>query len=256
MTNTNLSAIAASLTLLLLGFTGGSAMAQNKPIPPLLNELQLGAQVAVPPAPPAGALPSAPGTAPPPPTGTVPPPPPPPPGGPGAVPSPPPPPGGPAAPAPPPRAERNLPLAFLHNGPRAVEAARAARPMLTAGKVWSRRAPGGERQLKAAILYQGMAVGVLEFSPLDGTLLPVGYHPRIYSPVAPPALERVKREVAGIVSRLEVLDGAEFRAPEASWVVPLAEGGMIVSHLKIYYDGVHVIPDFPANQEMQLGTLP
>jgi hypothetical protein len=38
--------------------------------------------------------------------------------------------------------------------------------------------------------------------------------------------------------------------PEASWVFPVALGNTIVAHLKVYYDGVHIVPDYPANQEM------
>ncbi len=235
---------------------GGAALAQESTAPPLLSGSQLGAQ----PAPPAPAPAAAPLLAPPPQGVAAPPPPPP------GAPAPPPPPGA-ATPPPPPPAPGAMaplpgpgapapPLAFLRKGPQAVKSAKAARAMLTAGKVWPMRAPGGETILKAAIVYQGMAVGVLEFSPLDGALLPKGYKPRVYTPAAPPVVERVERELAGIMSRLEVLNGAEFRAPEAAWVVPLAVDGMIVSHLKVYYDGVHIVPDFPANQEMQVGVRP
>jgi len=161
---------------------------------------------------------------------------------------------GPSAPAGPPRPAPapapNIPLAFLQNAPKAVSTAKAARPYFAPGKVWAIRAPGGEVILKAAIVYKGMAVGVLEFNPVDGTLLPTGYHPRIYTKDIP-GFNIVKRSLPEIISKIEVLNGAEFIEPEASWVIPLAVNGMIVSRIKVYYDGIHVVPDFPANQEME-----
>ncbi len=238
---------------LVIGGTNMTSAANNNTGPPLLTEPNLGAPAQAPPAAnvapsppnapnavttPPPAQPNAPGV---PPNG----PPPPPPG------TPPPPPGAPAGPAAPPRPlTPNIPLAFLQNAPKAVETAKAARAYFVPGKVWAIRAPGGEVILKAAIVYKGMAVGVLEFNPIDGTLLPKGYHPRIYSQNAP-GFSIVKKNLPQIVSKIEVLDGAEFREPEASWVIPLAVDGMIVAHLKVYYDGIHVVPDFPANQEME-----
>jgi len=160
----------------------------------------------------------------------------------------------PPAPAGPPRPATaqapNIPLAFLQNAPKAVSTAKAARPYFAPGKVWAIRAPGGEVILKAAIVYKGIAVGVLEFNPVDGTLLPTGYHPRIYTKDIS-GFNIVKKSLPEIISKIEVLDGAEFIEPEASWVVPLAVNGMIVSHIKVYYDGIHVVPDFPTNQEME-----
>lgn len=240
----NVMAAATVVCLWALCAAGGAALAQDKPAPPLLTDGRLEARAA-PPLAPAPATPpgGAPALASPPP-GVAPPPPPP------GVASPPP---G-AGPPPPPRPAP--PLAFLQKGPRAVASARAARALLSAGKVWPVRAPGGETGLKAAVIYQGMAVGALEFSPLDGVLLPNGYRPRCYTRAAPPLAAKIKRELPGIISRLEVLNGAEFRAPEGAWVVPLAVDGMIVSRLKVYYDGVHIVPDFPVNQEMQLEARP
>ncbi len=128
--------------------------------------------------------------------------------------------------------------------------ARAARPFLGCRRIWIARGPGGERVLKAALEYQGTAVGLLQFGADSGVLLPLGYQPRVYREDAA-TLERTKARLAGILKRLKVLGGAEFREPEACWVIPLAADGMIVSHLKVYYDGLHLVPDFPADQQMR-----
>lgn len=216
-----------SLTIWILGllFLGGAVMAVARQGPPLLNQGERMAQAA--PAPQQPPLPPGSGT-------------PPPPGPPGTA---PPPPGGPPVPP------AALPPDFLQKAFQAVEAAKAARTLFTPGPVWIMKAPAGEVVVKAAILYQGVAVGALEFSPVDGVLLPKGYKLRVYNVSV--SVEQVRRELPGIMARLQVLNGAEYRGPEACWVVPLAVEGKIVAHLKVYYDGVHVIPDYPVDQEMR-----
>ncbi len=128
--------------------------------------------------------------------------------------------------------------------------AKKAKVYLTPGKIWTTVGPRGEIEIKAAILYDGTAVAVLHFSPVDGSLLPLGVHPIVNSSSV--QIENIKNNLPSIVNALEVLNGAEYREPENSWVVPLAYKGMIVAHLKIYADGIHIVPDYPANQEMQL----
>ncbi len=178
------------------------------------------------------------------------------------VPTPPPPPAPGVQPPPPPPvppalpkgiARTPMPVGFLQNAVRAVDSARAARQFLVAGKVWTTRAPGGDVVLKASVLYRGVVVCVLRFNPADGALLPEGYTPRIYSQTTP-AINKIKQELSGIISSLTVLDGAEFREPGTCWVVPLALHGMIVSYIRVYYDGVHIVPDFLADQEMHMYT--
>ena len=166
--------------------------------------------------------------------------PPPPPGPPGTA---PPPPGGPPIPP------ATLPQDFLKKALQAVETARAARTLFTPGPVWIMKAPAGEVVVKAAILYRGVAVGALEFSPVDGALLPKGYRIRVYN--ATVSIEQIKGDLPGIMTRLQVLNGAEYREPEACWVVPLAVDGKIVAHVKVYYDGIHIVPDYPVDQEMR-----
>ena len=212
------------LTLLI----GGIIMANAQEKPPLLK------------------APSGPGygqTPPPPPAGNV----------------PPPPPGSGMAPPPPPvkqipplpdrplsRIQQNL----AENAMIAVATARKVQSYLTPGNVWVMTAPRGELEVKAAIIYDGMAVAVLHFNPQDGALLPLGLHPRVFDVIPP--LETIKRTLPSIVKGLEVLNGAEYREPENAWIVPLAYKGMIVAHLKIYADGIHIVPDYPANQEMRV----
>jgi len=147
-----------------------------------------------------------------------------------------------------------IPQEIVKNASLAVTTAQKAKKYLMPGKVWSRVGPRGEVEIKAAIIYDGIAVSILHFNSSDGMLLPLGIHP-VEIGVSPQVIERViknvKRNLPAIVNSLKILNGAEYREPESVWRIPLAYKDMIVAHLKIYVDGIHIVPDYPANQEMQ-----
>ncbi len=222
---------------------GGVIMseAQGKPLkkPPVLGWGTTSSNV-VTPQPITGAVP------PPPLEGPVPPPPPP--GGP--VP-PPPPPGGSVPPPPPGGVQLSASAggwAIPDNALKAVEVAKEVKNYIVPGKIWIMRGPAGDMEIKAALVYQGVALDVLRFNPINGELLVCGFNPRAYSCTV--SIEAIRSKLSGIIASLTVLEGAEYREPEACWVVPLSYAGKIVAHIKVYYDGIHVVPDYPATQEM------
>lgn len=236
----------AMLILVVAAVLGFGMFAQaQQPLPPVMRTPAV-AQAA-PPAPPApppgppGAAPPPPPGAPPAPAGAVAPPPPPPPGGPG-----------PATVAGPPPAAM-APAPETATAAQAVQTAKIVLANLRPGKLWTHRAPAGELEVKAGLIYQGEVIGALEFSPADGRLLPKGMH----VPLAQPRvnLSQVAARVPGIISRLRVAPGAEYREPERCWVVPVVCDGMIVAHIKVYMDGRQVIPDYPAAQEMAAASI-
>jgi len=204
---------------------GGIGMAAAQQAPPILQAGQtitpVGPQAQVPGPPPPGETP------------------------PGPVPTPSPP----GQVPPPPQGQVLTPPGAPGNAPRAIETAKQADKYFTPGKIWMYRAPGGEIVIKAAVVYQGVAVTALEFNPSDGTILPRGYHPRVFNGAVP--LEQIKQKLPGIISTLRVLNGAEYREPEHSWAIPLVYNGKIVAHVRVYYDAIHIVPDYPATQEME-----
>ncbi len=161
------------------------------------------------------------------------------------------PPGPPVAPPPPgPGIGQTIPVqTLLNNLSTAVTTVQKITSQLTPGKVWTIQGPAGEIEVKAGILYQGTVVAVLHFNPLNGSVLPLGITPRIYQNTY--QMQAVKARLATIIHELKILPAAEFREPEASWAFPIALGNTIVANLKIYYDGIHIVPDYPANQEMR-----
>ncbi len=131
---------------------------------------------------------------------------------------------------------------------KVLSTARELRKYLKVGKIWVLKGPGGELEVKGAIMYRGSVVSVVEFSPVDGAVLPAEYRSAVYqSDISRQAIEA---QFNKIVNDMKILNGAWFRQPEASWIVPVAYNGEIIAFLRIYYDGIHVVPDYNASREM------
>ncbi len=160
---------------------------------------------------------------------------------------------GPAAPPPGPVMGPPVPGAFIPQLPQNLSSilnvARKAKPYFQLGGIWTTRAPAGEIEIKAAIVYQGFAIAALRFNPADGTLLPLGYNPHVYNMNA--SLDAIRARAIDIVKNIEILNGAEYREPEAVWAIPLSYNGKIVAHIKVKYDGSAIVPDYPLDQEMR-----
>ena len=225
--------------ILLLG-VAALLFAQNKP--PLVTRQSSVSSPAEPTPPGAPPLVQVPGTVPqvPTPAPVAPPPPPAPEAG-QAV--PPAPPGGPVPPPAP------VVSVDLSKAPLAVQTAGRARPYLSVSSSWATRGPRGEVDLKTALVYEGSAVAILHFDPQTGQVLPKGYHSWAFQQAV--SAQDVAKRAQEILGNLEVLNGAEYREPEACWVVPLAYQGRIVAELRVSYDGTGIVPDIPATQEMQ-----
>jgi len=133
---------------------------------------------------------------------------------------------------------------------KAVAAAQRAVHLLKPGSIWEHRGPAGDMVFKAALMYRGRCISVIEFSPETGRLLPKGFCPIRYRITVPKY--KVKRELLSVVGILRALNGAEYREREAAWEIPIACRGAIVAHLKISRDGTRVMPDYPEEQEMRV----
>jgi hypothetical protein len=122
----------------------------------------------------------------------------------------------------------------------AVHTVRENLNVLTAGNVWNHIAPKGEYEIKGALLLKQQVVVALHFSS-DGSILPRGLHS--LSAGSRELCVEIQGRLKNIVEELAVLEGAEFRAPESCWAVPLAHRGRIVAHIKVSADGSKVLED-------------
>lgn len=137
---------------------------------------------------------------------------------------------------------------ILANLQQAITTTNNLDKLLSAGKVWLMRSPAGEIEIKGGVLYQGAVVAVLHFNPLDGSVLPLGINPHTFQNSV--EINSVKSNLSSVIGNLKILPAAEFMEPEACWSFPVAIGNIIVAHIKVYYDGIHVMEDYIANQEM------
>ncbi len=138
----------------------------------------------------------------------------------------------------------------LGNVVRALSSARAIVGALSLSKWWIKESPIDGVSVKIAILYRGFAVGIIELSPVDGKPLPCGFHPRIPELIV--AQKELSDSVDLLASNLRIVEGVEYREREMSFAVPVAFGNLMVSHINIYCDGIHVLPDYLVMQEMKL----
>jgi len=69
--------------------------------------------------------------------------------------------------------------------------------------------------------------------------LPLGVNPQVYQSNIP--IQTVKTKLTGALPQLKILPAAEFMEPETCWSFPVALGNAVVAHIKIYYDGIHVM---------------
>ncbi len=137
---------------------------------------------------------------------------------------------------------------LLANLQQAITTTSNLNKLLSAGEVWFMRSPAGEIEIKGGILYQGAVVAVLHFNPADGSVLPLGINPHAFQNNV--EINSVKSNLSSVIDNLKILPAAEFMEPEACWSFPVAVDNIIAAHIKIYYDGTHVMEDYIANQEM------
>lgn len=129
-----------------------------------------------------------------------------------------------------------------------LSTSKSTRKYLKPGKIWILREPGGELEIKGGIMYRGVVISAVAFSPVTGLALPSGYMPAVYQEDA--SMETIRSTFEKIVNTMKILEGVWYSQPEGDWIVPIAYNGKIITFLKVYTDGVHIIPDYEASREM------
>jgi hypothetical protein len=137
---------------------------------------------------------------------------------------------------------------LLEAARRAVDTVKRALPYMVPGPAIVHRGPGGEIHVDVPLLYQGVALDRIHYDPGEGRPSPKGRPAPWRGDVDLTVVADIMKTV---VSELRVLDAAEYREPEAAWVVPLAWGPFIVAHVRVSGDGVEVIPDYALTRELR-----
>ncbi len=141
-------------------------------------------------------------------------------------------------------------LPALQNATLAIKTAKTVKPFITCGKIIVNKAPLGEVELKGVLLYQNVAIGVIHFSPLTGNVLPMGYNEHNFSENY--SLNIIKQNLQNIIKGMFIGDFVSYREPESAWVIPIIYNQFQIGEIKVSSDGLKIIPDYPANEEMQL----
>lgn len=169
-----------------------------------------------------------------------------------------PPPSGPPVPGqapsvPPPGAMVKVPQDVIEaNLLKAIKTAKSLKSFLKPGKIWIVKGPAGDINIKGAIIYQNIVVGTVNFSPSNGNVLIQGYRLQYFNFSNNFSINIIREKYNSIVNKFEISNCAEFIAPEQCFAIPLVFENKIVTYLKIYIDGVHVMQDFAATQEMYM----
>ncbi|WP_297497201.1 hypothetical protein [Thermococcus sp.] len=123
----------------------------------------------------------------------------------------------------------------------AIELVKQALPLFIAGKPLER-----PDHVDVPVLYLGFAIDAVHYDPAIG-----GPAPKGAPPVEKASPEEALESISRALSEAHVLEGAEFREPEDSWVVPVSWRGLIVLHVRVSADGKKLIPDYHLTEEVR-----
>jgi hypothetical protein len=133
--------------------------------------------------------------------------------------------------------------------PKAVKTANELKNFLQSGKIIVKTAPAGEIEIKGTILYKGSVIATINFSPETGEVLPMGFIEHTFSQRIP--IDIIKQHLENIIKFLEIGNAVSFKEPEKAWSIFLYYNNLIVGEIKIYYNGLYVIPDYVATEELR-----
>ncbi len=121
---------------------------------------------------------------------------------------------------------------------RAVETVREALKAMEPGPLL--RGPGPEGPVDVAVLYMGVAVDRVHVDLERGIVSPKGAPVHHVGAVNE---DKAVEIVANALREAVVLEGAELRAPERAWIVPVAWHRLIFLHVRVSLDGSSIIGD-------------
>jgi hypothetical protein len=154
---------------------------------------------------------------------------------------------------PPPGAMVQIPQEVIEaNLLKAIQTAKSVKNYLKPGKIWVMRGPAGDIDIKGALMYQNIIIGTVHFSPENGSILIQGYKTSYLNYSNNFSVELIREKFNSIIGKLVILDCAEFNEPEQCFAIPIVMDGKIISYLKVYIDGIHVMQDSGATQEMYM----
>jgi len=115
------------------------------------------------------------------------------------------------------------------------------------------REPAGEIHVDIPLMYQNFALDRMHYDPYMKMPSPKG------RPVRSVGISIEKEEILniinGILKEIWVIEAAEYREPEDVWIIPIAWKNIIISHIKVSYEGDEIIPDYGLTEEVRRHVL-
>lgn len=136
---------------------------------------------------------------------------------------------------------------------KAIEAVKAALPLLTAGPPIVRTGPAGDVHADVPVMYMDFAVDRVHYDPYAKAPSPKGRPVRAWGVSVDP--EEARSVVEAALREAWVVEAAEFRDPEDAWAVPVAWRNVIILHVKVSYDGSELVPDYGLTEEVRRYAL-
>lgn len=144
---------------------------------------------------------------------------------------------------------KRTPPADPESASRAIGTVKVAIPYVLIGPPIVRYGPGGEVHVDVPLMYHDLALDRVHYDPVSRAPSPKGRPVHVRGVRVD--VGEVKAVMAAVLKEVRVVDAAEFREPEAAWVVPLAWRSLIIAHVKVSYDGRELIPDYGLTEEVR-----
>ncbi len=132
---------------------------------------------------------------------------------------------------------------------RAISTVRAALSYIIVGPPLIRYGPAGEVHVDVPLMYHDLALDRVHYDPSLRAPSPKGRPVRAWGVRV--EADEVKSVMESALREVRVIDAAEYREPEAAWVVPLAWRNIIIAHIKVSHDGSELIPDYGLTEEVR-----
>ena len=132
----------------------------------------------------------------------------------------------------------------------AIKTAKELKTFMEPGGVIVKTAPNGEIEIKGTILYKGAVIATIHFSPETGNVLPLGLVEHTFTQKI--RVNMLKQNLTNILKKIKIANSVSFAEPEKAWRIYFSYNNFIIGEIKIYYNGVYVIPDYASTEEMRI----
>ncbi len=113
--------------------------------------------------------------------------------------------------------------------------------------------PHSTKHIDIPLMYHNYALDIIHWDPINMIPSPKGRPSFLLK--AEINQKEIQEHVNNLIKDIKVVEAAEFRLPENSWVIPLSWKCLIIAHIKVDYYGLSIIPDYRLTEEIKRYVL-